>query len=637
MKPILISLCMIVKNEEDMLQRCLESVQGLADEIIIVDTGSTDRTKEIAKQFTKNVFDFTWVNDFAAARNESIRHARGEWILILDADEFVQKDKHAELKHFLKNFSEPGNQCFLLQIYNFMGEGNSQISQSTAARLFRNYQGIHYRHPLHEQLVTDTEEIVLREMPFIIYHSGYLESVMTNKGKSGRNLTILNKMKSEDNRSDPYFFFILGNEYLSLNRIEEAADMYTASFEQTKSTDSWLPYLLERYIKTLIQLSQWDKVIPLVDEGIRLWPERTDFYCLKGLIQERFFMLFEAKASFDRCLEIAEAAIGQNKPYSLLNTGYGTSIPHRMLAEIHRKLGDLHAYIAHMTKYLQFDKNDAESLFTLMQMLSIHIQPQEILRLIQTIYQEQDKKHMHLLLQTAINTGSTELTQLFWNECDRLHIPRSETDRLWFHLIHRLEKPEFAAFKNQSVTPQLALLAAVIFDNPALFDTLSSTKPDGSERLLHQVFSALSGQSEPLTELNDVSQNMLVTLILQLFKLRYSDLYNSLLGSLNPSVLSDLADSLMELGFSMEALELYSALVEYGYTPNKGCKSLAQWFLLQQAWEEGFELLNIAMKHGPDPACFGIAHTFGRSSGSGHYDSLAKEIMTAFPYIDSLK
>ena len=84
-----ISLCMIAKNEEKYLEQCLNSVKGLADEIIIVDTGSTDRTKEMAKNFNARIFDFKWIGDFSAARNESIRHAAKEWILVMDADEVI--------------------------------------------------------------------------------------------------------------------------------------------------------------------------------------------------------------------------------------------------------------------------------------------------------------------------------------------------------------------------------------------------------------------------------------------------------------------------------------------------------------------------------------------------------------------
>ena len=83
---------MIVKDEENYLEQCLSSAKGLADEIIIVDTGSKDKTKEIAKKFNAKVFDFKWNDDFSAARNESLKHATKDWILVLDADESLSKE-----------------------------------------------------------------------------------------------------------------------------------------------------------------------------------------------------------------------------------------------------------------------------------------------------------------------------------------------------------------------------------------------------------------------------------------------------------------------------------------------------------------------------------------------------------------
>src|SRR5690606_23268197 len=95
MKPF-ISLCMIVKNEEKVLRRCLESVDGLVDEIIIVDTGSTDKTKEIASKFTTQIFDYKWINNFADARNYAQSKAKGKWILFLDGDEYVDRGNFTE-------------------------------------------------------------------------------------------------------------------------------------------------------------------------------------------------------------------------------------------------------------------------------------------------------------------------------------------------------------------------------------------------------------------------------------------------------------------------------------------------------------------------------------------------------------
>src|SRR3989338_64847 len=98
-----ISVCMIVKNEQQYLQQCLESVKNVADEIIIVDTGSTDNTKQIARQFTDNIYDFAWIDDFSAARNFSLSKAAKEWIFVIDADEFVMFNPKDVLFQFENN------------------------------------------------------------------------------------------------------------------------------------------------------------------------------------------------------------------------------------------------------------------------------------------------------------------------------------------------------------------------------------------------------------------------------------------------------------------------------------------------------------------------------------------------------
>src|SRR3989338_7693689 len=96
-----ISLCMITKNEEKYLEQCLDSVKDIVDEIIIVDTGSKDKTKEIAKKFSAKIFDFEWVDNFSAARNESLKHAAKDWILVLDADEVVEKKDLERIKELI--------------------------------------------------------------------------------------------------------------------------------------------------------------------------------------------------------------------------------------------------------------------------------------------------------------------------------------------------------------------------------------------------------------------------------------------------------------------------------------------------------------------------------------------------------
>src|SRR3989344_9612712 len=105
----MLSLCMIVKNEQAFLQQCLSAVQPYVDEIIIVDTGSTDNTKTIAAQFTSKIHDFPWVDSFAAARNFSIRKAQRDWILVLDADEQINGEDFKKISNIVQTAKAEGH------------------------------------------------------------------------------------------------------------------------------------------------------------------------------------------------------------------------------------------------------------------------------------------------------------------------------------------------------------------------------------------------------------------------------------------------------------------------------------------------------------------------------------------------
>ena len=138
---ISVSLCMIVKNEEDVLERCLTSAAALADEIIIVDTGSTDRTKEIAARFTSLIFDFPWRDDFAAARNESFAHASMDYCMWLDADDvLLEADQAAFLA--LKETLDPAVSVVMAPYHTGFDEGGRVTFSYYRERLIKNRAGM---------------------------------------------------------------------------------------------------------------------------------------------------------------------------------------------------------------------------------------------------------------------------------------------------------------------------------------------------------------------------------------------------------------------------------------------------------------------------------------------------------------
>ncbi|SDF52298.1 glycosyltransferase family 2 protein [Epilithonimonas hungarica] len=144
-----ISLCLIVKNEEEVLQRCLESAKGFADEIIIVDTGSTDKTKEIAKQFTDKIYDFEWGNDFSAARNFAFSKANKDYQMWLDADDVIPEISVKQMNGLKRNLKDDVDIVTMKYVLSFDENGNPTY-YSTRERLFKRSKDYHWIDPVHE-------------------------------------------------------------------------------------------------------------------------------------------------------------------------------------------------------------------------------------------------------------------------------------------------------------------------------------------------------------------------------------------------------------------------------------------------------------------------------------------------------
>lgn len=221
---ITISLCMIVKNEEDVLARCLDSVQGIVDEIIIVDTGSTDTTKQIAARYTNHVYDFVWIDDFAAARNFSFSKATKEYIFWLDADDvFLEPDRKAfeELKRTL----DPSTDLVMMKYHvGFDAQGNPNFTYHRE-RLLRRAYGYRWVGAIHEVIVPTGN---------IVYSEVAVTHRKLHPSDPDRNLRIFEKMIARGEALDPRQQFYYGRELYYHGRYQEAAFCLNAFLDEGK-------------------------------------------------------------------------------------------------------------------------------------------------------------------------------------------------------------------------------------------------------------------------------------------------------------------------------------------------------------------------------------------------------------------
>ncbi|HEY9647638.1 MAG TPA: glycosyltransferase family 2 protein, partial [Chroococcidiopsis sp.] len=152
-----LSLCMIVRNESEPLPRCLASVRSLVDEMVIVDTGSTDETVAIAQSFGAQVFHAEWQDDFAAARNEALQHVNGKWVLVLDADEEIAPDSVPALRQIMQD-----DETLVVNLVR-QEIGAVQSPYSMVSRLFRQHPDLQFAHPYHASIDDSVLHILQQE------------------------------------------------------------------------------------------------------------------------------------------------------------------------------------------------------------------------------------------------------------------------------------------------------------------------------------------------------------------------------------------------------------------------------------------------------------------------------------------
>ncbi|MBA4407424.1 hypothetical protein C0389_09125 [bacterium] len=277
-----LTLSMIVKNEEKHLRDCLISVKDVVDEIVLVDTGSTDNTIKIAEEYGANIYNFPWVNDFSAARNFALGKSTGDWILYLDADERLDHNSVAEIKKILENNAPLACYC-TVKSYDSDGSRDNSLRYP---RLFKNSVEIKFTGKVHEQIEPSLtkNKYHLFNSNILIHHLGYNISKEEKDRKAHRNLSLLiedyNQQKTAygafqigqsynvlDERENAYKYFKIAGESVDLDRTLRAqcfASMSLMAHNDQKIVDA------ERYVQFSIKLDDRQPFSQLLASKIAL-------------------------------------------------------------------------------------------------------------------------------------------------------------------------------------------------------------------------------------------------------------------------------------------------------------------------------------------------------------------------------
>ena len=260
----MLTLSMIVKNEEKYLADCLASVKDVVDEIVLVDTGSTDRTIEIAKEYGAKTFYFDWVNDFSAARNYALDNSSGDWILYLDADERLSSGSKAELRRLTKGIKKEAYFC----IVDNIDEIGHRAALMAYPRLFPNKKELRFEGAIHEQiepaLLRNHYQIKNAEIKII--HLGYNVEKDEMGLKAKRNLEIL--MAEYQRTKSSYYAYQLGQTYGLLNKPEEAVFYFGESLKDANLNKDFISTAYRYIAVDAAKKKDYKKAIELINKSL---------------------------------------------------------------------------------------------------------------------------------------------------------------------------------------------------------------------------------------------------------------------------------------------------------------------------------------------------------------------------------
>ena len=295
-----LSLCMIVRDEVENLAGCLESVRGVADELCVLDTGSTDGTLELARACGARVGSFEWCEDFSAARNASLELASGDWVLVLDADERLRSpDAREQLEQFATRHPEAIGRVRLTNL----GEGGSR-SHISLSRFFPRLPGLRFEGRVHEQLAEDGEPLQRAETGVEVLHLGYDPEVLRSRGKLARNRQLVQRAL-EDRPADPYLWYQLGRTEFVAGDHPQALLACQRAIELLDGRETpYVALLFETAAYSLRELGRSVEAHQLLSKIAERFAQRADTRFALALLDMDLGRLAEAEAGFRACLEL---------------------------------------------------------------------------------------------------------------------------------------------------------------------------------------------------------------------------------------------------------------------------------------------------------------------------------------------
>jgi len=336
-----ISLCMIVRDSAPVLRPCLESIRPWVDEMVIVDTGSLDETPRIVEELGGRLFHFPWCDDFSAARNESLRHARGDWVFWMDSDDTIPAECGRQLRALVESKVEPDVLGFVMQVHCPGGgeDGNreSDVTVVDHVKLFRNRPDLRFEGRIHEQILPAIRRAggTVSWTKTYVVHSGSDPSPEAQDRKRRRDLHLLH-LELRERPEHPFTLFNLGMTYADGNRFEEARGFLRRSLEHSSPDESHLRKVYSLLVYTEMRLGRHEEAFEVCRRGRALFPEDAELQFRQGVLLQELGNPAEAVRAYRDVLANHEA-----RHFNSIDRGVTGFKARQNLAVAYTDLGDL--------------------------------------------------------------------------------------------------------------------------------------------------------------------------------------------------------------------------------------------------------------------------------------------------------
>jgi len=400
---IKLSACTITKNEEKNIERSINSYKDFVDEVIVVDTGSTDNTVEIAKSLGAKVVEFRWCNDFAAARNCALDNTTGDWVLFLDADEWIADDGAKNLKKYIEKAVAGGFDAVSGRLVNISDDGDI-IETMSILRMFARKPHIRYRRKIHE-ILHDFEKKHALESIYIddlfINHSGYAKSISNEKVK--RNRKFLEEIYA-NGEAEPLDYFYLARENLVDNPVR--ADYFLNLLISSKENMDSLKYinmgnnldeLKIRISNTLTDKYSFEERLAIIEESIKNNPEDPLYYYYKyvlysGIDDMKYKELLEKALVLDKDYE----SKAKDKNNGFYKRKYESLYE---LALCEQKSGNNLKVLDYLVAFFSGGQRDSNALKLLLSIISTQ-STEEVIAFIDSMFKTSEKEDLKFIIES---------------------------------------------------------------------------------------------------------------------------------------------------------------------------------------------------------------------------------------------